>query len=217
LSTGGSVQRHFQKKAASFDDLYEDERLLQRLLRPGLFARRELARQIVESYERPRVLDVGCGSGRFGEFALAAGASEYVGVDFAEAMLELARKRLDRYEHARLVHSDFLTADLDGPFDVVVALGFFDYTADPERFVSKIRALCRGSAVASFPRWDWVKGPIRKLRYEVVNRCPIFTYTGPELEFMFREAGFERVEIFPRGRTGYLVRADTSGAGPASR
>lgn len=208
MSTRDSVQRHFQKKAASFDDLYEDERFLQRLVRPGLFARRELARAVVASYDRPRVLDVGCGSGRFGEFALAAGASEYVGVDFAEPMLELARERLGALDNVRLVLGDFLTSDLEGPFDVVVALGFFDYTDEPERYVRRTRELCEGSVVASFPRWDWVKGPIRKLRYEIINRCPIFTYTDRELETMFGTAGFERIRIIPRGRTGYLLRAD---------
>jgi len=208
LSTRDSVQRHFQKKAASFDDLYEDERFLQRLVRPGLFARRELARAVVASYDRPRVLDVGCGSGRFGEFALAAGASEYVGVDFAEPMLELARERLGALDNVRLVLGDFLTSDLEGPFDVVVALGFFDYTDEPERYVRRTRELCAGSVVASFPRWDWVKGPIRKLRYEIINRCPIFTYTDRELETIFGAAGFERIRIFPRGGTGYLLRAD---------
>ncbi len=36
------------------------------------------------------MLDVGCGSGRIGEFVLEAGASHYVGVDFSEPMIELA-------------------------------------------------------------------------------------------------------------------------------
>jgi SAM-dependent methyltransferase len=212
LTTGGSVQRHFQRKAASFDGLYEDERLLQRLLRPGLFARREFARGIVESYARPRVLDVGCGSGRFGEFTVAAGASEYVGVDFAEAMVELARQRLARYDNVRLVVADFLTVDLPGAFDVVVALGFFDYTAEPEPFVQKMHAVCRGSVVASFPRWNWLKGPVRKVRYELINQCPIFNYTAQDLDRLFSEAGFARVDVIPRGRTGYLLHAQTDAA-----
>ena len=60
---------------AGFDDLYEDERPLVRLLRPGLFRRRELAAETVAARRSPRVLDVGCGSGRIGEFVLDAGAA----------------------------------------------------------------------------------------------------------------------------------------------
>ena len=93
------VQRHFQEQASSFDELYgtdetNEEAPLQRTLRPGLFRRRELAVSVVRSYDTPRVLDVGCGSGRIGEFLLEAGAGSYVGNDFSRPMLDLARKRL---------------------------------------------------------------------------------------------------------------------------
>src|SRR5690242_13111094 len=91
------VRNRFRTKARQFDDLYEDERLLVRLLRPGLFRRRQLAVDAVRSYQSPAVLDVGCGSGRIGEFALEAGAGRYVGVDFAEPMIELAQERLARF------------------------------------------------------------------------------------------------------------------------
>src|ERR1700693_2731806 len=91
------VRNRFRTKARQFDDLYEDERLLVRLLRPGLFRRRGRAVDTIRAYEGPRVLDVGCGSGRIGEFVLDAGASAYVGVDFAEPMVELARARLRRF------------------------------------------------------------------------------------------------------------------------
>src|SRR5438270_5035456 len=91
------VRRRFTDKAQQFDDLYEDERPLARLLRPGLLRRRQLAVDTVHSVGSPRVLDVGCGSGRIAELVLEAGASHYVGVDFAEEMLALARARLQRF------------------------------------------------------------------------------------------------------------------------
>src|SRR5437868_1381951 len=91
------VRHRFRVKARQFDDLYEDERLLVRLLRPGLLRRRQLAIDTVRSHQDPRVLDVGCGSGRIGEFALEAGALHYTGVDFAEPMIELAQARLGRF------------------------------------------------------------------------------------------------------------------------
>jgi SAM-dependent methyltransferase len=86
------VRERFRERAQAFDDLYEDERPLVRLLRPGLLRRRNLAVDAVREYSEPRVLDVGCGSGRIGEFVLEAGARDYVGVDFSEPMIELARE-----------------------------------------------------------------------------------------------------------------------------
>ena len=204
------VRNRFTTRAREFDDLYEDERLLVRLLRPGLFRRRQLAVDTVAARQAPSVLDVGCGSGRIGEFVLDAGAASYLGVDFSEPMIEMATARLERFgEQAQLITGDFLSADVGGPFDVVLALGLFDYLPDPERFTQRMFDLCAegGVVVGSFPAWSAVKGPIRKLRYEWLGDCPIFNYTRSGLERMFGEAGFERVEITSPGRSGFLLRA----------
>jgi SAM-dependent methyltransferase len=199
------VREHFRRKAFSFDHLYDEEHALQRLLRPGLFNRRELAASVVRDYDAPSVLDVGGGSGRVGELALEAGASRYLDVDLSDTMLDLARERLARFgDKVELVQGDFLTAQLDGPFDIVLALGYFDYIEDAPAHVKRITELCSGSVVASFPRWTWTKGPIRKLRYEVKNKVKIFDYTEPQLLELF---GDFKVTLFP-GRSGFLLRAD---------
>jgi SAM-dependent methyltransferase len=204
------VRNRFRAKAEQFDDLYEDERALVRLLRPGLLRRRQLAVDTVRSYESPRVLDVGCGSGRIAELVLEAGAGHYVGLDFAQEMLALARARLQRFgEQAELIEGDFMQTALEGPFDVILALGLFDYLPDGERFSRRMYELCApGSCVVgSFPAWSLIKGPIRKVRYEWIGDCPIFNYTRPGLESMFGDSGFGRVEVVSPGRSGFLLRA----------
>jgi len=204
------VRSRFRDKAQQFDDLYEDERWIIRTLRPGLFRRRKLAVDTVRSYSAPRVLDVGCGSGRIGEFVLEAGASHYVGVDFSEPMIDLARARLDRFsDRTDLIVDDFLTAPLEGPFDVILAVGLFDYLPEPHRFSRRMFELCApgGCVVGSFPTWSLLKGPVRKVRYEWIGNCPIFNYSRRELELMFGASGFGRVEIASPGHSGYLARA----------
>jgi SAM-dependent methyltransferase len=204
------VRNRFRAKAQQFDDLYEDERLLVRLLRPGLFRRRQLAIDTARSYPAARVLDVGCGSGRIGELVLEAGAERYVGIDFAEPMIELAGARLERFaERTELITGDFLNTRIEGPFDLVLALGLFDYLPDPDRFARKMFDLCApgGSIVGSFPAWSLVKGPARKLRYEWIGDCPIFNYDRGRLDSMLSSIGFARVEILSPGRSGFLVRA----------
>jgi SAM-dependent methyltransferase len=208
------VRNRFRTKAQEFDDLYEDERPLARLLRPGLRRRRELAVDTARSYSEPSVLDVGCGSGRVGELVLEAGAESYLGVDFAEPMVELARQRLARFdERVELVCGDFLEVPLARSFDVVLALGLFDYLPDADRFARRMLALCSegGSMVGSFPTWSLVKGPIRKVRYEWIGDCPIFNYSRDGLEAMLAGAGFEKVEVLTPGRSGFLVRATRGG------
>jgi len=204
------VRTRFEDKAQQFDDLYEDERWLVRTLRPGLFRRRKLAVDTISAYDAPRVLDVGCGSGRIGEFALEAGASHYVGVDFSAPMIDLARTRLQRFsDRAELIVDDFLTAPLEGPFAVILAVGLFDYLPEPHRFSRRMFDLTApgGCVVGSFPTWSLIKGPVRKVRYEWIGDCPIFNYSRRELELMFGASGFGRVEIESPGHSGYLVRA----------
>jgi SAM-dependent methyltransferase len=203
----GRVREHFRRKAFSFDQLYDEEHALQRALRPGLFNRREFALEVAREYDAPRVLDVGGGSGRNGELLLEQGASRYVDVDLSDAMLDLARQRLERFgEKVMLLQGDFLTTPIPGSYDVALALGYFDYIEDAPAHVKRMSELLApgGSVVASFPRWTWTKGPIRKLRYEVINNCPIFDYTRDGLMQLF--ADYANVEIRP-GKSGFLLRA----------
>jgi SAM-dependent methyltransferase len=203
----GRVREHFRRKAFSFDHLYDEEHALQRLLRPGLFNRREFALEVARQYDAPRVLDVGGGSGRIGELVLEQGASRYVDVDLSDTMLNLARERLGRFgDKAMLIQGDFLAAAVPGSFELVLALGYFDYIEDAVPHVQRMAELSApgGSIVASFPRWTWTKGPIRKLRYEVINNCPISDYTRDGILQLL--AAFSNIEMRP-GRSGFLVRA----------
>ena len=204
----GRVREHFRRKAFSFDHLYDEEHALQRALRPGLFNRREFALEVASEYDAPRVLDVGGGSARIGELILEQGASRYVDVDLSDAMLDLARQRLERFdpEQLMLIQGDFLRVGIPGSYEVILALGYFDYIEDAPAHVRRMRELIApgGSVVASFPRWTWTKGPIRKLRYEVIDNCPIYDYTRDGLMELF--AGFANVELRP-GRSGFLLRA----------
>jgi SAM-dependent methyltransferase len=203
------VEGHFQRKAFSFDSLYDEEAWLSRRLRPGLVRRRELAVATVRTYANPSVLDIGCGSGRVGERVLEAGAAEYVGIDLAGQMLDLARDRLARFrDRVTLIRGDFVTTPPAGSFDVVLCLGLFDYVADSGAFTQQIGHLCTGSTVASFPAWHWLKGPVRKFRYEILNDCPIVDYTEPQIHELFAEAGFSRIQILAPGKAGFLVRAN---------
>jgi hypothetical protein len=125
-------------------------------------------------------------------------------------MIELSRARLARFsDRCELILDDFLEARIEGTFEVVLALGLFDYLPEPHRYSRRMFELCAagGCVIGSFPTWSLVKGPVRKLRYEVIGDCPIFNYSRRELELMFGASGFERVEIASPGRSGFLVRA----------
>jgi SAM-dependent methyltransferase len=201
-----TTQRYFDDHARAFDRLYENRGLASRLRR-GPARGRELAASVVARHAAPTVLDVGCGPGRVAEAVLDAGASAYVGIDLSPRMLELARERLERFDDVELIGGDFLRADVRGRFDVVLALGLFDYLAEPAPAAAWLHARCSSVLVASFTRRDWLKAPVRHLRYELLHGCPVFDYTEARAEALLRAAGFSGIDVPRRGRRGFLVTA----------
>jgi SAM-dependent methyltransferase len=193
------TRRYFDRHARSFDRLYA-----RRSLRRAPLRSRELAVSVVAEHQAPEVLDVGCGPGRVAEAVLEAGAARYVGIDFSAGMLELARGRLDGRDRVELIQGDFLEADVPERFDIVLALGLFDYVDDPARAAAWLRAHCSSTLVASFPRWEWVKAPLRHLYYRLYG-CRLFEYNEAGVENLLRGAGFSSVEFPARGPHGFLV------------
>jgi SAM-dependent methyltransferase len=201
-----STRRYFERRALAFDRLYTRQSVAMRLRR-GPQLGRDLAISVVAQHQDPNVLDVGCGPGRVAEAVIAAGATRYVGIDFSPHMLALARRRLHTYKSVELVEGDFLNLDVPRTFDVVLALGLFDYLDEPARAAAWLRARCSSTLLVSFTRWDWVKAPIRHLHYELVHRCPISDYTEASAVELLAEAGFSGIEFIHRGRRGFFLAA----------
>lgn len=201
-----STRRYFEKHARAFDRLYAGRGAVT-YLRRGPQLGRELAVSVVARHSAPDVLDVGCGPGRVAEAVIDAGAVTYIGIDLSPHMLALARRRLDPYQAVELLEGDFLELDVSRTFDVVLALGLFDYLEEPARAAAWMRARCTSTLVASFTRWDWVKGPARHARYELLHRCRVFDYTEERADALLTAAGFASVEFPYCGRRGFLVAA----------
>ncbi|MEM8697008.1 MAG: class I SAM-dependent methyltransferase [Pseudomonadota bacterium] len=80
-----------------------------------------------------RLLDLGCGAGDpVGAYFIAQGF-ELIGIDYSEAMIDLAR---ERYPEAEWRVQDMRTLDLNGSFDGIFSWdGFFHLTVDEQRTV----------------------------------------------------------------------------------
>ncbi len=202
-----STRHYFEKHARAFDRFYAAPSIATRFLRPGPGLGRQLAVSVVGRHPGANVLDVGCGPGRVAEAVIDAGAATYVGIDLSARMLALARERLERFDSVELHEGDFLDIDIRRTFDVVLALGLFDYLEEPARAAEWMRAHCVSTLVASFSRRDWVKGPIRRFHYERLHHCRIFDYTEEGAEALLTSAGFSSVEFPVRGRRGFFVSA----------
>lgn len=117
---------------------------------------RLLDRALAACPSGPSVLDVGCGSGVPVDLWLVAHGARVTGLDGSKQLLELAR---DAVPLARFVLGDMRTAELGGPFDIVVAWDSVFHVAradHPEvfaRFASWLKP--RGVLVLSLGGSSW--------------------------------------------------------------
>ena len=147
------------------------------------------------------------------EFA-RRGASQVVGVDFSENMLDLAHNLTSTeglQDHCEFLQGDFLELDFPHRFDVVLAMGVLDYISQPHIFLRKMVNLSQGIVIASFPGRSTLRMTLRQLRYRLRN-CPVFFYSEPELHQMAQAAGLENYELIfiPHSGTGFILIGQTN-------
>jgi 2-polyprenyl-3-methyl-5-hydroxy-6-metoxy-1,4-benzoquinol methylase len=197
-STLEVVERHFDDEAERFDAIYEEakpfhHRLMDRFRRV-VVERLMLTRNLAPVRGQWSICDVGCGPGRYTIQLARDGATRAVGIDVAANMITLAQSEAQRAgvgDRCEFVLSGFLDAKLNERFDVVVAMGYFDYVENPADHLRKMASICDGRVIASFPkRWEW-RTPIRKLRF-LLRRSFVRLYSMPEVHAAFQAAGIKR-------------------------
>jgi ubiquinone/menaquinone biosynthesis C-methylase UbiE len=196
MEQSGKIQTYFQQHARQFDRLYKQEAHLPRLfnswMRRPFYRRFELTMAACGDVQGKRILDVGCGSGRYA-VALAERGAEVFGIDFASSMLALAHELAEKHGVAaccRFVHADFLKCNFDQAFDISLAIGLFDYISDPLVFLEKLRSLTKEKVIVTFPRPDGWRALQRRLRYWLKG-CPIYFHSQSSMAAHFAVAGYQ--------------------------
>ena len=152
-----------------------------------------------------RVLDVGCGEGRF-TAELARVGARVVGIDVAEEPLRRARARHPELD-LRLVGDGREWELADAGFDLVWAGEVIEHVADTAAWLSEVRRVLRpgASLLLSTP----AHGRLTLMRLALSRRAfaDHFDPLGDHLRFYSRETltrligdfGFERIEVRSAG------------------
>lgn len=205
------VRRYFDQAADDFDAIYGGKgwlgQWIDRHFRWDMYERYRLTFETCGDVAGKTILDIGCGGGRYSiEFA-KRGAAHVVGLDFASNMLALAREHAEAFgvrDQCEFVLGDFTEAQFDERFDITIAIGVFDYVAEPRPFLEKMASLANEWVIASFPSKSPIRTPIRKVRYWF-KRCPVYFYDQIQIHHLLDGLGKYRIIKIPGQGMDYYV------------
>lgn len=190
------VAEYWNRIALNFDAIYTGNknvlsRKLDRWLRRDIFERFDWVMQRAGNLQGTTVCDVGCGSGRFVS-ALAQQGARVTGLDFAPEMLRLSRDLVESRgvaSQCNFVLNDILNWETKQRFDLVIAIGFWDYVADPLPRLKVIRGITTGKFLSAWPRAGTLRMAVRKARLKVAG-CPVYFWRQDQVENYLQHSGF---------------------------
>jgi len=190
------VAEYWDRISPEFDSIYTGDknpvaRGLDKWLRRDMYERFHWVMRRAGDCRGQTICDIGCGSGRFVS-ALAQKGGQVTGLDFAPTMLKLAQELVQRdgvADRCDFVLSDVLDWKTDRTFELVIAIGFWDYVADPLPRLQRVRSITRDRFLSAWPRAGTLRAMIRKARLKVAG-CPVYFWTRPQVEDHLNRAGF---------------------------
>lgn len=210
------VRIHFDEDAERFDAIYREKksfvaRFIDDYWRGVVQKRLEVNVEKLQPLAGKKILDVGCGSGRFCHAFAKEGAAKVVGVDFAKLMIDIAEEVAkeqgvaDKCEF-RVGTFPEIVDDSEAPFDGCTGNGFFDYIADPVPIIRAMKRLTKGKVIMSFPKAVEWRVPLRRVRFWMKG-TPLFLYREQQVKDILSESGIEKYEWINLDRD-YLIVAE---------
>ena len=209
-STESRASTFFHRYATDFDAIYGNDnrafdKVINRLFRRSMVDRYEQTLAGCQPVEGKSVLDIGCGPGHYSVALASRGAARVLGLDFAPAMLDIARARAAKADVANrctFEEGDFLTYPVTDPFDYGIVMGFMDYIREPQRVIDRVVEIIRGKAFFSFPTDSGLLAWQRKIRYR--NRCDLFLYREEQVHRLMSSTG-KKYSIRSLGRDLFVT------------
>lgn len=209
------IKNRFNNEACEFNSIYKENYGLQgfinRKFRKPIFERFNKSFEYSQPINDKSILDVGCGSGIYCVDFAKKGAKKVVGIDFSEKMIRIAKK-LSKEEKVsnkcNFIVADIMNNQFKESFDIVLAMGVFDYVKDPVPLLCKMKDLSSNIIMASFPGHSIIREPLRKLRYNIFGKGDVFFYNKEDIEVSCKKAGLNNFDIIPsESDSGFFLLA----------
>jgi len=205
------VENFFDSYSNEFDSIYEDKknnflnRYINKKLRIAMFGRYEITvNKILENKESKKILDIGCGTGRYC-LKLAQKGHQVLGVDMSNSMIETAKKINADFlnKNVTLKVANYFELNVGYVFDYAILCGFFDYIQNPIQVFNKLKSDTK-IVLASFPKkYHWLT-PQRAFRYKLRN-CPLYFYTKADIDNLMKNISVKKYKIIDNDREFFLI------------
>jgi len=201
------VGEYFETIARDFDSYYDkpknviDAIINAWLRRPGLLKRLEITLNLSDPLPGKKILDVGCGSGKYVVECAKLGADTY-GIDIAPEMIRLAKQFCENNDvNAHLSIGD-VAKELPHGFDICVALGVLEYFKNPRPILDNLATATKpnGKVIFSVPKLYAFQMPLREVMLKCRNvNC--YYYTRYKIKYLLKGAKHNIYDYGP----GYVV------------
>ena len=206
------VKDYFEEIAIDFDSYYESpngffSNMINIWLRkPGLFRRLKIALKASDPKNGLKILDIGCGSGKFIVECAKRGA-EVHGIDISKEMIEIAKDFCKKNKvNAELKVGD-ATKELPKDFDVSVALGVFEYFENPMPILKNMFLSTKKNSkiIFSVPSLFAFQTPLRKILLSY-RKVKCYYYTKKRILSLINnfKDGIKSIEFYSYG-PGFVV------------
>lgn len=196
-----NVAKFFDKYAVDFNAIYGGRnRFLNNLINKHF--RKSMMLRFIKTIEGchpidgKKIIDIGCGAGHYAVALAKKGAACIYGIDFAQGMIDLARKHAQQSgvgSKCKFDLADFMAEPIQETFDYAILMGLMDYIKEPRLAVEKVLALAKSKAFFSFPARGGVLAWQRKLRY--MARCNLFFYDEEQICNILKGMDYKDLEI----------------------
>jgi len=215
-ATANNVASFFDSYASDFNAIYGNRntffnRVVNKHLRRSMRVRFEKTIDGCMPVKGKTVVDIGTGPGHYAIALAREGAKEVLGLDFAEGMVEIARRNAAEIgvsDNCRFEFGDFLTREFNKRYDFAILMGFMDYIENPRPTIEKALSITAEKAFFSFPVAEGFLAWQRRVRYR--SRCDLFLYTREQLNALFNGTEAKGVRI-DRIARDYFVTASMKG------
>ena len=209
-----AIQNYFEKRVQCYLEAYSKKKpssLTDAMYRLGWYSLRIILRRTMrylDAIKPQSVLDIGCGCGIY-SVELARRGIAVTALDTCRGMIDATEnllKQNDLQDRVATVCADYLewSEGVVHEYDVLLAIGLFDYVPDPSAYLASFRKVAKG-AIMTFPA-DYALSFLAEISYRHHGIQGYF-YTGKQIEELLHAAGFEVLHFSKLFPSTYLVHA----------